>query len=195
MNYLSPLLLKALEFAAVAHAGQFRKSFDHVPYFSHPAAVALVLAKAGCAEPVIIAGALHDIIEDTKISAQEIEREFGPEVLAIVQGVTEDKRLPWLEQKESYIRNLRTAPIESRMVSAADLLANRVSLLRAFQSGVNPWESFSKDPARYAYAQIKLDTERLAAISADVDLPFIPELKEAVSHLEQLTKEAYPTHG
>lgn len=80
------LLLKALEFAAVKHCGQRRKGADAAPYINHPIAVANILCnEGGVTDPVVLAAAvLHDTIEDTGTSREQLKRLFGPDVARIV---------------------------------------------------------------------------------------------------------------
>ena len=78
----------AIIFAAKAHEGQRRKGTD-IPYITHPFEVAQILMEAGCDETLIIAGLLHDTLEDTEVTAAEIEEQFGPEVLALVDSDTQ----------------------------------------------------------------------------------------------------------
>jgi len=80
------LILKAYEFAAAAHEGQLRKSGE--PYMSHLAAVGLSLAEMGMGPRTIAAGLLHDTIEDTPVTAEDIKENFGDEILFLVDGVT-----------------------------------------------------------------------------------------------------------
>jgi (p)ppGpp synthase/HD superfamily hydrolase len=75
----------AIEVAAKAHENQFRKGTD-IPYITHPLAVGLILAKAGCSDDVIIAGILHDTVEDTSITLDYIRDTFGNKVSTIVKG-------------------------------------------------------------------------------------------------------------
>src|SRR3990172_11306745 len=103
------LVFKALNFAAKAHNGQTRnKDADQdVPYIVHPAAVAIILSQHGADEVNISAGILHDVVEDTQIGIDDIERAFGNEVTKIVSDVTEfDKELPWSERKEQAIEHV-----------------------------------------------------------------------------------------
>ena len=80
------LIEKAYEFAKKAHEGHARYSGE--PYFIHPAAVAKHLASLSLDAPTIAAALLHDAIEDTHVTSEEVEKEFGPEVLFLVEGVT-----------------------------------------------------------------------------------------------------------
>lgn len=80
------LVEKAYEFAKKAHEGHVRYSGE--PYFIHPSAVAKHLAELGLDAPTVAAALMHDAIEDAKATSEEVEREFGPEVLFLVEGVT-----------------------------------------------------------------------------------------------------------
>lgn len=124
---------KAIEFAAQAHAGDVRKG-TNTPYFTHPFAVGLLLAEAGCAETVVCAGILHDTVEDTQVELEDLVREFGEEVAALVAGASEpDKTKSWRERKEHTHAYLQTAPKEICMVSCADKLHNLRCLKRDLQ--------------------------------------------------------------
>ena len=127
-SHLSEKVLEALEFAALAHKTQMRKGPQEVPYISHPAMVGTILARAGFSEQAIIAGVLHDVIEDTPFRYEDIEQRFGTEVADLVQHVSEDKTLPHLERKQLYLSNLETAPLDALAVSMADSMANLMSL-------------------------------------------------------------------
>src|SRR5215210_2906636 len=94
----SPLaaLLKALRFAAQKHCRQKRKGSDQAPYVNHVITVAELLTRIGRVNDSVLlqAAILHDTLEDTATTRAELEREFGPEVAAIVSEVTDDKSLP-----------------------------------------------------------------------------------------------------
>src|SRR5512147_1303605 len=94
-------LAQAWDFAARRHVDQRRKGAAAEPYVNHLAEVARLLAEAtGGTDPVlVIAGVLHDTIEDTATSRAELEQAFGPEVAALVAEVTDDKSLPKAERK------------------------------------------------------------------------------------------------
>ncbi len=165
MIYLPTRVLKALEFAAVAHKNQYRKFPAHVPYFTHLAVVCLTLSAADYSEDVIVAGALHDLLEDTSKTENDIEKEFGKNVLDLVIAVTEHKKLPWKERKEKYIEQLSETSEEAKAVSAADLLANRTSNLVGLRGGENPWIRFAaKNPEEYARRIFEIDRKRLEVI-------------------------------
>ena len=104
----NPRFEQALAFAAQAHAAvhQERKGTDF-PYVAHPIRVAEILDRFECSEDVIVAGFLHDTIEDTDVTADEISATFGPRVAALVTSVSEpDKSLPWKTRKQHTIEHL-----------------------------------------------------------------------------------------
>ena len=99
----------ACEIATIAHRGKNRKGKD-VPYIVHPMAVAILLAQAGASEEVIIAGILHDTVEDTGLKLKNIEQQFDLEVAGIVEGCSEPhKSDPWIKRKEHTLDALKTA--------------------------------------------------------------------------------------
>jgi|SRR3989344_5627046 len=109
----------AIEFAARAHRGQLRKG-SNVPYIVHPLAVGKTLILHGCEEDVVIGGILHDTLEDTKTTYDDIERSFGRRVAGIVAAESEsDKSLPW-EQRE----HMKVATMDVLLIACADKLDN-----------------------------------------------------------------------
>src|SRR5438067_1901837 len=101
------LLIRALEFAARKHRMQRRKDEDASPYINHPIALMSVLCvEAGLCDSVILsAAALHDTIEDTETTGEELEREFGSAIASIVSEMTDDKSLPKSERKRLQIEH------------------------------------------------------------------------------------------
>ena len=188
MTYLTPKLLEAMEFASTAHKGQFRKFPPNIPYISHLTAVAQILSRAGFNEEVIIAGLLHDILEDTKHTAEELKQRFGDRVLALVLAVTENKSLSWIERKEKYLYQLQIADTEAKAISAADLLANRLSNLLGLRQGINPWLNFSKTPAVYAQRIFDIDQRRMEIIRQAGGIPFLEELESVAKEVEDITR-------
>lgn len=148
-NILNQRLLKAIDLAVQVHGNMTRKG-DGSPYITHPIAVCHLLAKWGANEDICIAGLLHDVLED--VPEEEIDtyrnkigEGFGPDVLEIVEGVTEqDKSLPWKERKQQYLEHLKTASDESAIVSCADLTHNLFCLIEAYkEQGEEVWSRFN----------------------------------------------------
>jgi guanosine-3',5'-bis(diphosphate) 3'-pyrophosphohydrolase len=98
-------VVRAYEYAAAAHEGQMRKSGE--PYITHPVAVATELAELGLDTPTIVAALLHDVVEDTPASRDEIESYFGPDVAHLVDGVTKLDRLQVESKQEQQAETLR----------------------------------------------------------------------------------------
>ncbi|WP_457558248.1 HD domain-containing protein [Candidatus Harpocratesius sp.] len=115
----------AIEFAADAHRGQKRK-IGGEPFILHPIAVAALLADYYNDKNLIIAAILHDVVEDTQVTLEEISREFGKVVADIVSDVSEpNKSLSWQERKQRYYNRLiTTASISAIRLSAADKYHN-----------------------------------------------------------------------
>jgi len=135
----------AIEVAARAHHGQFRKGTD-TPYISHPYAVALLLSEAGCSEGVIIAGILHDTVEDTSLTLEYICKNFGRKVAEIVEGCSEpDRSLPWEQRKKHTVEFLKTASLEIRTIACADKLHNLRTIIADCQViGDDVWVRFGR---------------------------------------------------
>jgi guanosine-3',5'-bis(diphosphate) 3'-pyrophosphohydrolase len=122
----SGALLHALRFAAWKHRDQRRKDPDASPYVNHPIDVAELLARVGRVGDVAIlqAAILHDTIEDTGTSPEELEREFGPEVRRLVEAVTDDKRLQKAERKRLQIEHAPALCNASKQIKLADKICN-----------------------------------------------------------------------
>jgi guanosine-3',5'-bis(diphosphate) 3'-pyrophosphohydrolase len=120
------LLLKALAFAARKHRDQRRKDAEASPYINHPIALADVLVnEAGVTDvKVLCAALLHDTIEDTKTTAEELEREFGPEIADIVIELTDNKMLKKRTRKRMQIAHAARASQQAKLVKLADKICN-----------------------------------------------------------------------
>jgi GTP diphosphokinase / guanosine-3',5'-bis(diphosphate) 3'-diphosphatase len=119
-------LIAAATFAAHKHKDQRRKGADASPYINHPLAVANVLANEGGVEDVttLIAALLHDTIEDTQTSVDEIAARFGPETAAVVMEVTDDKALDKDERKRRQIEHAAEISKRAQLVKLADKICN-----------------------------------------------------------------------
>jgi guanosine-3',5'-bis(diphosphate) 3'-pyrophosphohydrolase len=119
------LLLKAIDFAAYKHRFQKRKDEESTPYINHPIRVAMTLVEAGEEDiQLLLAAILHDTIEDTETTAEEIRREFGDEVCSIVLEVTDDKSLPKEVRKQLQIENAPRKSAKAKKLKYADLICN-----------------------------------------------------------------------
>jgi guanosine-3',5'-bis(diphosphate) 3'-pyrophosphohydrolase len=120
------LLLKALAFSAEKHRHQRRKDVEESPYINHPIEVANILANiGGITDPtVLVAAVLHDTIEDTETTTEELEASFGSEVRWLVEAVTDDKSLPKAERKRLQVEHASGAPHEAKLIKLADKISN-----------------------------------------------------------------------
>lgn len=150
-------ILDAIEFAAQAHRGQNRKGTS-IPYLVHPMGAVEILVRLGCSEPLIVAGALHDVVEDTDISLETIEERFGKDVADLVYTVTEPNRDDsWEDRKQHTIDYLKSAPKESVFLKFADYLDN----LRAMQEdkrhlGDGLWAKFERGKDKHGWYAAEL---------------------------------------
>ena len=154
---------KAIEFATIKHANQFRKG-TKIPYIVHPFEVAQILTENGCSADVIIAGLLHDTIEDADVKISEIEQEFGEEVAVLVGHESEDKSKTWEERKRATIDELGSCDDDVAMCTLADKLSNLRSIHFDITRGEDVWKRFNrprKDEEWY-YTSIAKATARLS---------------------------------
>ncbi|MCT4612839.1 MAG: HD domain-containing protein [Clostridia bacterium] len=135
---------RAIYFATKAHSGQKKKS-ENIDVIIHPYSVAMELKKFGAEEDIVIAGLLHDTIEDTKITYGDIVKEFGERVANIVREASEeDKSKSWENRKMHTIEFSKVISEESKLVVAADKINNLSWVLKDYEKhGEDVW-SFTK---------------------------------------------------
>lgn len=162
---------RALEFADQAHEGQRRKS--GMPYSEHPLEVARILGENGMDAPTVMAGVLHDVVEDTAISTEEIERLFGREVAFLVEGVTKMTQLPSQtreqRQAETFRKMLVSMARDPRviLIKFADRLHNLRTLRYMAQEkrksiASETLEVYAPLAHRFGLGRIKWELEDLA---------------------------------
>jgi GTP diphosphokinase / guanosine-3',5'-bis(diphosphate) 3'-diphosphatase len=119
-------LLMALAFAAEKHRHQRRKDAAASPYINHPIAVANVLAIEGCVtdEAILLAACLHDTVEDTQTTFEELEETFGTEVSHLVRDVTDDKSLEKALRKQLQIEHAAKSSDKVKQIKIADKICN-----------------------------------------------------------------------
>ena len=160
-------LQRAFRYAAEKHAGQTRKQ-TAVPYLSHLMAVASLVLEAGGDEDMAIAALLHDVVEDCggMPRLREVRRQFGTRVAKIVEGCTDafdDPKPEWMERKKGYLREVKHADAETRLVSAADKLHNVRTILADYRrDGESVWKRFSgkKDGTLWYYRALSDEYQR-----------------------------------
>lgn len=123
--------VKALSFAAGKHRNQRRKDVEASPYINHPIALADVLVnEGGITDGVVLCAALlHDTIEDTKTTADELKERFGPRITSIILEVTDDKSLDKQVRKQKQIEHAPHISPEAKLVKLADKICNLRDIL------------------------------------------------------------------
>ncbi len=144
-----PLLQKAMEFAARKHAVQLRKGAT-IPYFTHVMEAMEIVSRMTEDEEVRAAAVLHDTLEDTPATKEELVHFFGHRVADLVAAESEDKRKDrpeaetWLVRKQETIEHLRRAGTEIRMIALGDKLSNIRAMTRDYERiGEDLWKKFN----------------------------------------------------
>jgi (p)ppGpp synthase/HD superfamily hydrolase len=151
----------AVSYALRLHAKQFRKG-TKIPYAAHLLSVASLALRYGANEDEAIAALLHDAVEDQggAPTLAEIQRCFGTNVAAIVEGCTDTDQVPkppWRARKEAYIAHVRHASPSIRLVSASDKLDNALAILADyFLEGEALWKRFTggKEGTLWYYSEL-----------------------------------------
>lgn len=143
---------KAIALAATAHKDQTRKASD-LPYIAHPFSVGMLLSQSACEEDVIIAGILHDTVEDTWVTLTDVKAEFGDTVAKLVEGASEpDKGMSWEDRKEHTINSLKTADVSVCLIVCADKCHNIQSLVSDYDRlGDEMWTYFHRGRDKQAW--------------------------------------------
>ena len=143
---LDDSLSRALVIARYLHKDQKRKGTT-IPYMSHLMAVGAIVMEAGGNEEQQIAGVLHDVVEDTSATVDDIDRSFGPAVAAIVRACSDTEikpKPPWRERKVAYINHLADIHADALLVSLADKVHNARCILADYQrEGPQLWTRFN----------------------------------------------------
>ncbi len=188
------MIEKAYHIADKAHEGQFRKSGE--PYIMHPLCVAIILAELELDKETIVAGILHDVIEDTIMTDEEIEREFSPEILLLVDGVTKLTRLNFSQDKlELQAENLRkmflamAKDIRVILIKLADRLHNLRTL--QYQSPAKQIEKARETMDIYSPIAHRLGISKIKVELDDLSLQYLePEkFKELKTEIDECLTE------
>lgn len=131
-----PLLFRALQFSAAKHRDDTRKDPRRSPYINHPISVASELVEAGVTDPELLAASLlHDTLEDTWTTPEDLEREFGVRVRRLVEAVTDDTTLPAPEKKRLQVQKAPHLPPEAKQIKIADKICNLLDVMHAPAAG------------------------------------------------------------
>jgi (p)ppGpp synthase/HD superfamily hydrolase len=187
----SELIRKALEMAEEAHSGQTRNGSGGMAYIHHPVAVAELLAANGFGEETVAAALLHDVVEDSEASIDDVAAAFGPLVAALVAALTEDESIEAFERrKDEHRRHVEAAGREATAIYAADKLSNIRVLRRALaKEGESAGEEFEAplDVKERVWAK---DLEMLRRRAPD--LPFVDDLAAELAQLRETRVTSIP---
>jgi GTP pyrophosphokinase len=194
---LGPRLRRAFRYAAEKHDGQTRKQ-SAVPYLSHLMAVASLVLEGGGDEDMAIAALLHDVVEDCggMPRLREIRKQFGPRVAGIVAGCTDSYVEPkpeWMQRKKDYLREVKHADAETRLVSASDKLHNVRTILADYRlHGEEVWKRFTgkREGTLWYYRALSDEYQRRDPnrITRELEIA-VAQLEYAVSQKPRASKE------
>ncbi len=167
---------KAYEFARASHGDQLRK--DGSPYITHPIAAAVIVAEMGLDEESVIAALLHDVIEDTPVTHEEVARRFGESVAGIVEGVTKLTKMRYTSKEEEQMENLRkmllamARDIRVVLIKMADRLHNMRTMEyqsreKQLEKSRETMEIYAPIAHRLGMQKIKLELEDLSLLYLD----------------------------
>jgi (p)ppGpp synthase/HD superfamily hydrolase len=180
----SDVIRDALEAAGRAHAGQVRNGSGGMPYIHHPVAVAERLAEDGFEEGTVAAALLHDVVEDSDTSVEDVRERFGERIAELVAALTDDESIePYERRKDRHRRRVEEAGGDALAIYGADKLSNISVLRRAYATqGERVGDEF-KAPLDVKEGVWRADLEMLRR--AAPDLPYLDQLE---SELEALTE-------
>lgn len=146
VNHIMDVKEKAKLFAIKAHMGQVRKSEADKPMIMHPIAVGYMLESFGYDDAVVAAGYLHDVVEDTQYTIDDIRKEFGEDIASLVYDASEpDKSLSWEVRKKYTIDKVKNLPFRNKLVICADKINNLEDLYLIFEkSGKRDFSAFKR---------------------------------------------------
>ena len=177
-------LHKAIMFATEKHAGQKRKGTDY-DYICHPLEVAQILTEMCSSDDLIIAGILHDLVEDTGVALVDIECWFGPEVRRLVEAHTHPKEGEWIDRKMAAVESVKDAPLDVKKLVLADIVSNLRSMLEDFNKiGYELYDRFNApEDMQCKYYNAMLD--------ALEDLQYYAETRDAYWEATELFKDLF----
>ncbi len=156
--FMDQIVDKAITFATIMHSGTVRKG-TQIPYIMHPMEAAAIVSSMTEDKEVIAASLLHDVLEDTGCSYEQLEAQFGGRIASLVAQESENKREDqpaentWQIRKEETLKHLATLNLDAKMIALGDKLANIRAIKRDFDAlGDKLWERFNqKEPKEHAW--------------------------------------------
>jgi len=186
-----PLVRAALEKARTAHEGQVRNGSGGMPYVEHPMRVASLLDEHEYRQEVLAAALLHDVVEDSETTLEELRAEFGDEVAGLVGALTDDESIDsYRERKTEHRERVAAADGEAMAIYGADKLTNTSTLRATYAEEGEAVRSEFRVPL-----ELKLDVWEadLALLREKAPgLPFLDELEAELSALRASLEAAAP---
>lgn len=190
----SPLIREALATATEAHAGQIRNGAGGIPYIEHPKAVAALLAEHGWPEEVLAAALLHDVIEDSELTLDDLEERFGEPVTGLVGALSDNETIAdWTARKEEHRERVSTAGPQALAIYGADKLTNARALRGAWEAEGWSVADELKVPLDDKLDAWEADLALLRQVAAE--LRFLDELESELSRLRAGRSSAAPRRG
>ena len=178
---------QAIRAASILHKDQFRKGSMPFPYVTHLIATAFTLLDYTDDEDVIVSALLHDAIEDTDYTLDELQEDFGGRVREIVETVTEPKRdgekkLTWREQKMVYVRQLKKGPKEALLVAAADKIHNFRTIVEDYTDN---YDRYVQDFGKNFDDRLEIYQEVHDVINSRLDSPIKAEFNHVFTEYKE----------
>jgi (p)ppGpp synthase/HD superfamily hydrolase len=190
----SPLVREALETARSAHAGQVRNSSGGMPYIHHPLTVAEMLAEHSCPDAVLAAALLHDVVEDSEMTAATLRERFGEPVAGLVEALSDDESIAdWRERKAEHRDRVESGGPPALAIYAADKLTNVKALSGAYAEQGEAVAEELKVPLDFKVDAWTADLEMLRGRAPE--LPFLDELEAELTRLRADRAAAGPRAG
>ncbi|WP_027953292.1 HD domain-containing protein [Halobacillus kuroshimensis] len=174
------MIEQAEQLAVKAHDGQKRKNSSD-PYIVHPRRVSEILRAGGGSAALICAGWLHDVVEDTEVTIEDIRKQFGNQVTELVAAHTENKRLPWKQRKQHTIDTVRNGTLDIKALIVADKLDNLLSIhTDQLRLGEKVWDNFNAGYSQQKWYYQSVASAMYNGLSKQDAPPFFPEYAELV---------------
>jgi (p)ppGpp synthase/HD superfamily hydrolase len=187
----SELIARALAKATEAHAGQTRNGSGGLPYIEHPRMVAATLAARDYGDATLAAAILHDVVEDSDTTVEELRAEFGDEIADLVAALSDDESIEsYRDRKDEHRRRVAEVDGDALAIYAADKLTNMTTLHAAIGGeGMRVADEY-KVPLTLKLEVWEADAAMLA--TTEPGLPLLDPLAEAITRLGADLKAAAP---
>ncbi len=182
---------RAKAFAIKAHMGQVRKSEPDKPMIMHPISVGNLLEDYGYDDEIIAAGYLHDVVEDTKYTIEDIQNEFGEKVANLVMGASEpNKTLSWEERKKHTIKETKTLPLANKLIICADKINNLEDMMLKFEkNGKKDFSTFKRGEEQQKWYFTNVYESII--YNEEANLPIFKRFKNAVDNVFDKAEDTY----